>query len=72
MKDMKNPWTQKNPFLSMWLSGANAVWGATGARARAEMHRQAARLVSEGTRQMIQFWSVGLSARTPRRKKKTR
>jgi hypothetical protein len=23
--DMKNPWMKKNPFLSMWLSGANAV-----------------------------------------------
>jgi hypothetical protein len=25
---MKNPWTKKNPLLSMWLSGANAVAGS--------------------------------------------
>ena len=24
---MANPWTKKNPLLSMWLSGANAVAG---------------------------------------------
>ncbi len=22
---MKNPWLKKNPFMSMWLSGANTV-----------------------------------------------
>ena len=24
---MKNPWLKKNPFMSMWLSGANAITG---------------------------------------------
>ena len=22
---MKNPWTKRNPFMSMWLSAANTV-----------------------------------------------
>ena len=30
---MKNPWGKKNPFMSMWLSGANAVAGAAPGRA---------------------------------------
>jgi hypothetical protein len=25
---MTNPWIKKNPFLSMWLSGVNAVGSA--------------------------------------------
>jgi hypothetical protein len=25
---MANPWTKKNPFMSMWLSAANAWAGA--------------------------------------------
>jgi len=29
---MMNPWLKKNPFLSMWLSGANTV--ASSARGR--------------------------------------
>ncbi len=24
---MANPWTRKNPLLSLWLSGANALAG---------------------------------------------
>ena len=37
---MSNPWLKKNPFLSMWLSGANAVAGAARVRATAELNRQ--------------------------------
>ena len=25
---MSNPWLKKNPLMSMWMSGANAVTGA--------------------------------------------
>jgi hypothetical protein len=37
---MSNPWLKKNPFMSMWLSGANAVAGAARGRATAELNRQ--------------------------------
>src|ERR1700735_4746203 len=33
--DVKNPWTKKNPFMSMWLSGANKVVGSARGRASA-------------------------------------
>ena len=35
-----NPWTKKNPFMSMWLSNANALTGAARNMASAEMTRQ--------------------------------
>ena len=75
---MKNPWLAKNPFMSMWLSGANSYWGAARGHAVAEAHRQSAAMMAEGTRQMMRFWSaVPTAAPTsslaaPRRKKKSR
>jgi len=33
---MKNPWLKKNPFLSMWLSGANSVASHARSQAAAE------------------------------------
>ena len=54
---MKNPWLKKNPLMSMWLSGANAVSGAARSRASAEGKRQAAAMMSEGAKQMVRFWT---------------
>jgi hypothetical protein len=34
---MNNPWIKKNPFMSMWLSGANAAIGSARGRATAEI-----------------------------------
>ncbi len=36
---MANPWTKKNPLMSMWLSAANAWAGAARGAAAAEMGR---------------------------------
>ncbi len=69
---MSNPWNKKNPLLSMWLSGANAVWGFARARAIVEARRQAATIQKEGVRQMIQFWSGATTARASRKKRKPR
>lgn len=72
---MKNPWTKKNPFLSMWLSGANAVFGAARGRATAEAKRQASTLATKSTRQINDFWMDALTGKPPakhKRKKKTR
>jgi hypothetical protein len=69
---MRNPWLKKNPFMSMWLSGANAVLGAARGRATAEGKRQAASMMSHGAKQMTRFWSGALLAPRPRKKKKSR
>lgn len=39
---MANPWTKKNPLLSLWLSAANAFAGAARGAMTAEAKRQAA------------------------------
>lgn len=69
---MKNPWTKKNPLLSMWLSGANAVAGSARSRALAEGKRQAATAMTKATKQMMNFWSGGWAAAPPKKRKKRR
>jgi hypothetical protein len=64
---MKNPWIKKNPLMSMWMSGANAVLGSARSRATAEGKRQAATMMAEGA-----IWSGGLMAPPPRKNKKSR
>ena len=66
---MKNPWTKKNPLMSMWLSGANAVAGAARGRAIAEGKRRAATAMTKSTKQTVNFWS-SLVAPTPKKKKR--
>jgi hypothetical protein len=59
---MANPWMKKNPFMSMWLSGANAVAG----RARGQATAQARAAL---TKQVTQFWcGAWLAARKPKRR----
>jgi hypothetical protein len=55
---MKNPWTKKNPFLSMWLSGANAVLGTARVRATAESRRQATNMMNQAAKNMTQMWTA--------------
>ena len=69
---MRNPWLKNNPMMSMWLSGANPVMGSARSRATAEGKRQAALIMAEGTKQMIRFWTGGLAAPAPWKKKKSR
>lgn len=67
---MKNPWTKKNPFLSMWLSGANAVAGSARSRMTAEAKRQAATAMTQGTKQVVDFWTAALPPAPKKCKKK--
>ena len=69
---MRNPWTKKNPLMSLWLSGANAIVGSARGRATAEAKRQTAAIMAEGTKQMVRIWTGGLMAPAPRKKKKSR
>ena len=69
---MKNPWTRKNPFLSMWLSGANTLLGAARGHAAVEGKRQGTAMMNRGIRQMADFWGSTLSAPPKRKKRKQR
>ena len=68
---MKNPWLKKNPLMSMWMSGANAVFGAARGRANAEVRRQATTMMSEFTKAAFEFWNPKPTrARRARKRKK--
>jgi hypothetical protein len=54
---MKNPWTKKNPMLSMWLSGANAVAGAARGHATAQGKRLATEMMNKGAKDVVDFWT---------------
>ena len=69
---MRNSWTKKNPFLSMWLSGANAVASSMRAHATAEGKRQAQLMAREGVKQVVNFWSDLLITQSFRKTKKRR
>ena len=69
---MSNPWMKKNPFMSMWLSGANAVAGSARGRVKAASKRQAATMMTSGASLMADFWRNALSVPPPRRKKRSR
>jgi hypothetical protein len=69
---MKNPWTRKNPFMSMWLSGANAVAGSARSRALAESRRQTAALMTQSAQQITDFWTGALLTPPKRKNKKQR
>lgn len=61
---MKNPWLKKNPLMSMWLSGANQVAGATRGQIAASAKREATKAsntaAAAGTKQVLDFWSAAL------------
>lgn len=68
---MANPWTKKNPFMSMWLSGANAVAG----RARVQATAAAKKTQAALTKKAAGMWTdaltdAWLSPLKPRRRKK--
>jgi len=68
---MRNPWTTKNPFMSMWLSAANRTAGSAKGQATAAAKRSVATAQADLTRQMLDFWS-GKTATSATRKKKAR
>ena len=73
---MKNPWTKKNPFLSMWLSGANAVGGAARSQASAAISREVTRASrnagADASAQIVDFWSAALGAPAKPKKRRRR
>jgi hypothetical protein len=73
---MKNPWVKKNPFMSMWLSGANRVTGAARGQVAAAVKREGAKAAKEttatGAKQVLDFWSAAFGGTTSGRPKKRR
>ena len=67
---MSNPWLKKNPFMSVWLSGANSVAHTARGRIAAEAKRQSAAAATRATNDMLGIWAAAMtgSAR-PKRKR---
>jgi len=68
---VSNPWTKKNPLMSMWLSSANRVVGAARAQATGAAKRQAAATQADAMKQIVDFWS-GKSSKPPAKKRTRR
>jgi hypothetical protein len=65
-----NPFLKKNPFMSMWLSGANSLAGSMRGHASAQAKRQAATAMTKATHDMFDLWASALAP--PRSKRKSR
>lgn len=62
----------KNPWLSMWMSGANAWSGAARGMMAAEAKRNQTAMMTEATRQMAALWFPMLQAPEPATVKRKR
>jgi uncharacterized protein YccT (UPF0319 family) len=68
---MSNPWTKKNPFMSVWLSAANSAAGRARGQATSAGKRQVAVAQADVTRQVLDFW-FGKPAKQAGRKRPRR
>jgi hypothetical protein len=68
---MVTPWSKKNPFMSMWLSGANRAAGAMRGRATAEAKRQAGIAGKTAAEQMVDFWADARARPVTTKRKKS-
>ncbi len=59
---MKNPWTAKNPFMSMWLSAANTAIGSARGLASAAVQREVNRATHTAYNQAVEDWTRLLTA----------
>jgi hypothetical protein len=69
---MSNPLLKKNPFMSMWLSGANkaaatgrGLWAAAARKQQSAMIRDAAKMTQD-------FWSGILAPSAARKRNKSK
>jgi hypothetical protein len=69
---MSNPWLKKNPFMSMWLSGANSVANTARVRIAAEAKRQTTAAVTKATSDMFSGRSGSSRSATSKQRKKNR
>lgn len=70
---MANPWLKKNPFLSAWLSAANAAAGSARGVAAGAAKRQSQAAAAQASQQVMDFWSSVLTGGVQRpAKRKTK
>ena len=69
---MGNPWLKKNPFMSVWLSGANSVANSARGRIAAEAKRQSTKAVNKAASDMFNIWNDAMLIKptAPKRRRK--
>ena len=69
---MPNPWRKKNPFMSLWLSGAHSVLNTARGQATHQARRQAKTSATQAADSLFTFWTkaMGLTGKPARRKKR--
>lgn len=71
--DMASPWLKKNPFMSMWLSAANAAAGSARGLTAAAMQQQTNAAIAQANKQVADFWTAMLTGSPkPAAKRRTR
>jgi hypothetical protein len=68
---MSNPFTKKNPFLSLWLSGANKVAGTGRGLWQAAARKQQAAAIREAGKMTTSFWTGALKTPPLRKRGKS-
>lgn len=66
---MKNPWTKKNPLMSMWLSAANKSMAATRGQVAAAARREAMAAQLDAAQALMTFWTGAIGPRVQRRRR---
>ncbi len=69
---MSNPWLKKNPFMSMWLTGAHRVAGSARAQVSAQARRKVNHALTQATEEGIRQWFGTAAAPAPKSKLKAR
>ena len=69
---MTNPWLKKNPFMSMWLSGAHSVANSARGRVAAEARRQSTTAVNHAAQDLFALWADAMTGTSTAKRKKRR
>lgn len=69
---MSNPWLKKNPFMSMWLSGANSVANSARGTMTAAAKRQSKAAATQASTDIFNFWAEALTGPSKTKKKSRR
>ena len=69
---MTNPWLKKNPFMSMWLSGAHSVANSARGRVAAEARRQSTAAVNHAAQDVFALWSEAMTGGAAAKRRKRR
>jgi len=69
---MANPWLKKNPFMSMWLSGAHSVANTARGQIAAEARRQSSAAMSTAARDVFAVWADAMTGVSAAKRRKRR